>query len=215
MSTAVTAVMIAYNNTHKTLTRLNRDLLPALKPMVDSELIVIDNSPEPSGELADAVHSAIGPSIARYDWQHGENLMYGPALNIAINQACHPYLLYVCTNHGQAFDPTWAADLLAPLIADDDVAMTGTLADAGPPAALGFPDLTSGVHIQGGVFAARTEVLRKFPYPDGQYAHGGSDLVQSFELMRAGWKLIDVPTVRSMWWGTSGGGDWKYVHERC
>jgi hypothetical protein len=202
--------MIAHNNEQASLTRLRRDLLPALSQL-DAELIVIDNSDEPSGPLADAT-VCVPNMIGRYYWQRGDNLLYGPSLNLAVTMTSRPYLLYVCTNHGHARDATWASDLLAPL-ADPAVGMTGCLQDAGPPENAGFsPDLPH-VHIQGGVFAARTEVLRSHPYPDGEYAHWGADIYECFTLMQAGYKLIDVPTVRSVWRTGAGDGNWKYVHE--
>jgi len=145
----VTAVMIAYNNEDKSIERLQRDLLPALAlPALDAELIVIDNSATTSQRLADAMITAQVDGVqTRYQWQLGKNLMYGPALNLAVDLARHPYLLYVCTNHGHARDVTWSLDLLAPLIADRTVAMTGSLADSGRPENAGFspslPRITS------------------------------------------------------------------------
>lgn len=211
----VTAIMIAHNNEEAALTRLHRDLLPALKGF-DAELIVIDNSRTTSAELADALITAEVDGVrTRYQWQLGNNLMYGPAMNLAITLSTRPYLLYVCTNHGYSRDPSWAMDLLTPLIEDDTrtVAMTGCLQDAGPPEAHGFPATLPPIHVQGGVFAARRDVLRAFPFPDGEYAHWGADIHVCFALLNAGFTLIDVPTVRSVWRTAAGNGDWKYVHE--
>jgi hypothetical protein len=209
----VSAVMIPYNNEENSLTRLLRDLMPALwRPEIDAEVIVVDNSAERSDRLAAVVTGAgIG---GRYRWQEGRNLMYGPAMNIAVELANHPYLLYVCSEHGRSLDHTWALDLLEPLIEDQTgrVAMTGTLQSAGPPTDKGFPDSLPDVHVQGGVFAARRDVLRAFPYPSGEYAQWGSDLYESFQLMHAGFRLVDVPTVRSVWRTDPGEGSWKYVH---
>jgi GT2 family glycosyltransferase len=211
----VTAVMIAYNNEDNCLLRLHRDLLPALKKL-DAELIVIDNSDTTSQRLADALITAEVDQIkTRYQWQLGNNLMYGPALNRAVTLATRPYLLYVCGNHGQSHDPSWATDLLAPLVDDmtRTVAMTGSIQDAGPAQQLGFSPDVPEIHIQGGVFAARTEVLRAFPYPEDRYQHDGADLFMCFQLMAAGFRLVDVPTIRSVWWEEPGEGPWKYVHE--
>jgi GT2 family glycosyltransferase len=211
----VTAIMIAYNNEETALTRLHRDLLPALKGL-DAELIVIDNSETTSVQLADALITAEIDGIrTRYQWQLGNNLWYGPAMNAAINLASRPYLLYVCTNHGFSRDPSWAMDLLTPLVQDDTrtVAMTGCLQAAGPPEAHGFPATLPQIHVQGGVFAARRDVLRAFPYPDGEYAHWGADIHVCFTLMNAGFTLVDVPTVRSVWRTAAGDDEWKYVHE--
>lgn len=210
MTVGVSAVMIAYNNEYKALIRLIRDLMPALRGF-DAELIVVDNSAQRCQLLAEAVARARVEH--HYCWQNGENLYFGPAMNVAVKLARHPYLAYVCTNHGHSYHHSWLADLIAPLLADETVAMTGTIAAAGPPANMGFDPSLPEVHIQGGVFAARTDALRAHPYPNGAYAHGGADLYECFSLLAAGHKLVDVPTVRSVWRTTAGAGRWKYVHE--
>ena len=216
MMTAVTAVMIAYNNEADSLTRLQRDLLPALRdPRLDYELIVIDNSAAESPLLRYAVTGNPGDN-GRYYWQQGDNLMYGPALNLVATLANHPYLLYICTSHGYSNDPTWALDLLEPLITDTagEVGMTGSLQDAGPPEAMGFPASLPQRHIQGGVFAARTQTIIDYPYVNGEFAQSGSDLHQCFQLMSAGLRLVDVPTIRSVWFHRDlGEGPFKYVHD--
>jgi GT2 family glycosyltransferase len=187
---------------------LYRDLLPALELVgCEHELIVIDNSPTRLDRLADAVKLAAG----RYCWQLGENLMYGPALNLAVSLSAGEYLLYVCANHGEAFDPTWAQDLLAPFD-DPGVAMTGCLQSSGAPQAQGFPPELFDAHVQGGVFGARTAVLREHPYDEGEYQHWGADVNLCFRLSQAGYGLADVPTVRSVWREDPGEGDWKYLH---
>jgi hypothetical protein len=211
MTVGVSAVMIAYNNEYKALIRLTRDLMPALRAF-DAELIVIDNSTQPCHWLAEAVARS-RVDHHHYCWQNGDNLMYGPAMNVAVKLATHPYLVYVCTNHGRSYDRTWLADLLAPLLADDTVAMTGTLAGAGSPTSMGFDASLPNIHVQGGVFGARLEALRTHPYPNGQHAHWGADIYQCFALQAAGHKLVNVPTVHSVWRAKAGTGTWKYVHE--
>jgi hypothetical protein len=213
---AVSAVMVVHNNEEGSLTRFLRDLLPALcllRPVLDAELIVIDNSLACLDRLADAVLDN-GAFDADYRWQGGQNLMYGPSLNLAVRLARHPFLLYACANHGQSFDPTWPWDLLQPLIDDGTgkVAMTVSLQASCAPANLGFSACLPAVHVQGGLFAARSELLRAHPYPDGRYAHWGSDVYQSFQLMEGGFRLADVPTVKSVWRADPGDGAWKYVH---
>jgi hypothetical protein len=207
----VTAIMIAYNNEDRSLQRLQRDLSPAInRHELKAELIVVDNSEHRSDRLAAATEFL---TDGYYCWHQGRNLMYGPALNYAANIARHPYLLYVCTNHGFARDPTWPLDLLE-AVQHPQVAMAGCLQDSGPPEDAGFPADLPHIHVQGGVFAARTEVLRAHPYPeDGPYVHWGADIVMSFALMKAGYELVDVPTIKSVWRTGAGDGHWKYVHD--
>jgi len=217
MKAGVTAVMIAHNEEERCLTRFLRDLLPSLwllRPVIDAEIIVIDNSGLQSDRLANAVLGN-GGFTASYRWNEGRNLMYGPSLNVATTMATRPYLLYACAAHGRMYDPTWAWDLLVALVDDEigDVAMCGSLRPSGPPAAMGFSDALEPTHVQGGLFCARTDVLRAHPYEEGGYAHWGSDVYQSFQLMTAGYRLVYVPTVKSVWRSAVKGGNWKYVHQ--
>ena len=208
----VTAVMIVYNNEDAALHRLTRDLLPALHSAdYDWQLIVIDNSTTRSHQLAAQVAHYDG----HYEWLRGHNLLYGPSLNLAVSLARHPSLLYVCSEHGRSHDGTWVYDLLRPMICDSTglVAMTGCLQDAGPPEDHGFPEDLPHIHIQGGVFAARTDLLRSYPYPTDQHKHWGADIIECFTLLDAGYRLVDVPTIRSVWRVPAGDGDWKYIHD--
>lgn len=204
----VTAVMVPYNNEDGTLLRL-AGLAHALRYCeLDAELIVIDNGDSYSARIAAAVADSGIPG--RYCWQN-ENLMYGPGINEAVRLAKHPRLIYVCSNHGESRDPTWPLDLLAPL-ADEGVAMAGTIAHSGPPEPFGYASGTPQWHVQGGVYAARADVLRDHPYPEGEHAHSGSDVHLCFELVTLGYRLVDVPTIRSTWREPIGEGPWKYVH---
>lgn len=213
---AVTAVVIAHNNEAEGIVRIVRDVLPSLRhlaPLIDAELVVVDNSEVSSARLAEVVRRN-GDLAGEYVWNGGDNLLYGPSLNLAAGVASSPFLLYACSRHGLMHDPTWAWDLLAPLRDESAaVAMTGSLRPSGSPTAMGFAGGLAPVHVQGGVFAARTAAIRDNPYPGGDYAHWGSDVYQSFQLMQAGYRLMDVPTVNSVWRSSCQPGSWKYVHE--
>jgi hypothetical protein len=218
MKLGVTVVMVPYNDEERALTRLLRDLMPSLRlyrRVIDFELLVIDNSQHCLPRLAEAVREN-GAFPAKYLWNEGHNLYYGPALNLAVRVASHPLLLYVCANHGRMQDPTWLWDLLEPLVNDPGgkVALTGSFYPSGPPSKLGFPDSLEWIHVQGGVFAARTDVLAKHPYPEGEYAHWGSDVYQSLQLLHRGYRLVEVPSVRSVW-RSRVEGHWKFIHDEA
>lgn len=213
----LTAVLIAHENEDRARERLMRDLLPSLahsRERIDCDLVVFDNSARPLDRLADEVGGLDGVQ-ATYRWNDGRNLYYGPTLNLAVASSEREFLLYVCSNHGRMRDPGWIDDLLAPFVADDDdgLAMSGSYYASGRPSALGFPDALPRVHVQGGVFLARRSVLATHPYPTGRLAHWGSDVHESYALMHAGYRLVDVPTVKSVWRAPAGPGDWKYVHD--
>src|SRR5689334_12889898 len=112
---AATIVLVPYNNPERALRRLHRDIVPSLAYHASwrFELLVIDNSTQRLDGLAGAVGKLAWPS--QYLWHEGKNLLYGPALNLAANLAEHPFLVYVCTNHGRMVDPAWLEDLVRPL----------------------------------------------------------------------------------------------------
>jgi len=211
---AATVVLLAYNDLERARRRLERDLAPSLTYSEDwtFELIVIDNSPRRLDALANMVADL--PWKSRYLWHDGRNLLYGPSLNLAAGLAEHPFMLYTCAAHGRMHDPTWIEDLIAPMWSNDRIAMCGHLYPSIPPGVLGFAEAgQKHLHIQGGVLAARTDIIRRFPYQEREWAHGGSDVWQSYRLMQEGFILHDVPTVFSGWMMVAPAGPWKYVHD--
>jgi hypothetical protein len=212
---ACSLVLIAHNDLDRCQRRLTRDLVPSLRhyPDWNFELLVIDNSERRLDALADAV--AVLPWKSQYLWHCGANLLYGPSMNLAANLAEHPFLLYACMNHGRMIDPTWIEDLIRPMWHDERVAMCGHRYPSPPPETLGFPDTCEHFHIQGGLLSARAEVIRNYPYDEGPHAHWGSDIWQSYRLMAAGFDLVQVPTVISVWRERAGPGMWKYIHDHA
>jgi hypothetical protein len=210
---ACSLVVIAHNDLERCQRRLTRDLVPSLEhhPDWDFELLVIDNSERRLDPLADLV-SAL-PWRSQYLWHGGTNLFYGPSMNLAANLAAHPFLLYACMNHGRMVDPTWIDDMIRPMWLDERVAMCGHRYPSPPPESLGFPNVGGQFHIQGGLLSARASVIRNYPYEEGQYAHWGSDIWQSYRLMSAGFVLEQVPTVISVWREHAVPGAWKYIHD--
>jgi len=210
---AATIVLVPHNNLERAYRRLSRDIVPSLEHYQDwrFELIVIDNSERRMDQLAEAV--AALPWRSQYIWHDGANLLYGPALNLAANLAAHPVLVYACANHGRMIDPGWLEDLVTPFWDDEDVAMTGHRYPSQHPSELGFRDTGQYFHIQGGLLALRTDVIKRYPYDEGRYAHWGSDIWQSYRLMEAGFVLRQVPSVISVWREKAPGGSWKYIHD--
>lgn len=175
--------------------RLQRDVLPTLAHYPDGvfEIICIDNDPKPHTELQAFLASLTIP--VKYLWNGGSNVQISAAKNQLYALAAHPILVYVCANHGRMYDPTWLADLVQPL-ENPQVAMTGAggyyqLADIGAGAG-------RAIFIQGGLLAARVEILRKHPLSE-HYPHAHSDKWISRELMNQGYLIRNVPTVMSLW----------------
>lgn len=212
--TSVSIILIPHNDPERFRVRVERDVLPtmAAHPRWDFELIIIDNSDEdkkPPLDMLDA-HKL------RYIYKRpGSNIMYGPAMNMATSCSSHPYLVYVCANHGHMYDATWIDDLINPLIDNPRIAMTGSRYPSGDPASIGFPGVLPQYHIQGGVFGTRREVLLAHPYTtDHRYVHWGSDIYEGFTLLAAGFELHHVDTINSVWRERVPSPErWKYVHD--
>ena len=210
----VSIVLIAHNNRERFITRLEREVLPtiAAHPHWKFQLIIIDNSDVDNRELYNfkdedrLQHLVIWP---------GSNLMYGPSMNLAVKVAIHPYLIYICSNHGRMYNPTWIDDLVNPMVQDSKIAMTGSSYPSGNPVEMGFPANLPPMHIQGGVFGARTETLIAHPYTtDERWIHWGSDIYLCYQLLLAGYVLHPVKTVNSVWRQcVSSPEQWKYVHD--
>ncbi len=210
----VSIILIPHNNEEKFKTRLERELLPTLlaHPAWKFQIIIVDNSDKdkrPSYQF-----------FEKYQLNHaifwpGVNLMYGPAMNLALKACEYPYIIYMCSNHGRMYNPTWIDDLTDPIMQDERVAMTGSFYPSCSPVDLGFPSHLPQIHVQGGVFAARTEIMQAHPYSTKQnLIHWGSDIYQSFQLLNAGFILKDVPTIKSVWRQVVDLPEkWKYVHD--
>jgi hypothetical protein len=211
---SATVVLIPHNDVERACRRVSRDVVPSLRhyPNWRFELIIVDNSVRRLDALANLVAGLPWPS--RYVWNDGHNLCYGPALNIAARLAAHPILLYLCANHGRMIDPGWVEDLARPFWQDEQVAMTGhPYPTSALPSRFGFLDSLEPFHIQGGIVGMRTDVIKRFPYDEGLYKHGCSDIWQSFRLMQEGFVLRPVSTVISVWRAKAPAGRWKYIHD--
>ena len=211
----VSIVLIPYNNQDKFQLRLERDIIPTINAHPDwkFQIIIVDNSDE---EYRVSLNSLQELNICPvYIWP-GKNMMYGPAMNLALLADPYPYIVYLCTNHGRMYNTSWIDDLVGPMIQDEKVAMTGSHYASGCSANLfGFSSHLPRIHIQGGIFGARTKVLKAYPYAmDLKWIHGASDIYQSYQLLNAGYVLKDVPTVKSVWrQKVHLPEQWKYVHD--
>ena len=189
--------------------RLERDILPTIAhyPHGEFEIICVDNDPLPGRELRDFLEGLKIP--VQYLWNGGANMKVAAAKNQIYAKASQPIVIYACANHGRMFDPTWLEDMIRPF-EDPQVAMTGTrgrfrLADLGEGRG-------TGLFVQGGLIAVRTEALRKHPMSD-QYPHAHSDKWISRELLRHGYKILNIESVLSVWQEPMPEGhDYKYVH---
>jgi hypothetical protein len=175
---------------HRTDEDKNR-LITRLNQILDmseyDEAIVVDNSLEP-----------IGVDLpCKYVWMNGENTLYGGGINEAVTRLKADNVIYFSVKRGEARAKSWVDELTAPLD-DPKCGMAGTLDTYRLSVISSDLDKTSDVYIQGGVWAARREVIERHPYPPN-FLQSYSDVWTGWKLQKAGYRLCDVPSIKSVW----------------
>lgn len=199
----ITFALVAYNNIDGVHHKVNEIIIPTMRHMAcDYEIICADNSPVKS-ELY---------LPGKYVWM-GQNTYYAGGLNHILSLARYEYIVYLCATHGTMYDVTWIDDLIAPL-QNEKVAMAGRVWPMNMDP-IGVHHTLN--HVQGGIFAAKTKILRENPYsPD--YLHIFSDAWICWKLQDLGYELANVTSIMSVYqWLVP---DWeitqnkyKYVHD--
>lgn len=175
------------------------------------ELVVVDNSPSPT---VDALVLCQGRPGCRYVWNWGYNIYIGGALTEAVRLARFPHILYFCASHGLQNDPTWIADLLEPL-ANAEVGLAGHVQPCRYDRVAAVPEdiVEPQVHVQGGVWAARREVLQTIGFSH-RFPFEFCDVDLSRRLLAAGYRLHSVPSLVSVAGGVIPDPEnYKYVHD--
>jgi hypothetical protein len=132
----------------------------------------------------------------------GYNAFYGPAIKIASSKISSDVLVYVSSTRATMYDPSWISDLVRPL-SDPRCGMSGCLQPceydriARCPTDIFEPQ----IHIQGGVFAIRNDVMKSVNY--GKFPQVFSDVYISWSLIRKGYFLQDVKSIRASAGGAS------------
>lgn len=189
-----------------------RDVLGSLEACdLAGEYLIVDNSPAPTME---AVRLAAEDQRVRFLWNQGYNVYLAGALTTAALQAHGRHLVYCCASHGLINDPTWLTDLIAPL-ADESIALAGHVQPcefnrvASVPADIIDPQ----IHVQGGVWSARTQFLRDFGFSH-RFPFEFCDVDLSRRCLAAGYQLASVPSIVSIAGGIIPDPEqYKYVHD--
>ena len=132
----------------------------------------------------------------------GHNAFYGPSIKLASSRISSDILVYVSSTRAAMYDRSWISDLVRPL-SDERCGMSGCLQPceynriARCPTDIFEPQ----VHIQGGVFAIRNEVMKSVDY--GKFPQVFSDVYLSWSLIRRGYYLQDVKSIRASAGGVS------------
>ena len=208
----VTIISVFYAPAPSRVQQVTRQALDAFDACgMAGEVLLVDNSPSASTDVA-----RMGCEFARVRtiWNDGYNLYLAGALNRAIDEAQGEHVVYLCASHGTAIDPTWIEDLLRPL-QHHAIALSGHVQPcqfdrvARVPADVIEPQ----IHVQGGVWAARTDLLREIRF-DHRFPFEFCDVDLSRRCLSAGYELADVPTVRSLAAGTLPHTDGvKFIHD--
>ncbi|MFV0443456.1 MAG: hypothetical protein ACK5Q5_07785, partial [Planctomycetaceae bacterium] len=147
-------------------------------------------------------------------WNQGYNVYLAGALTTAALQAHGRNLVYCCASHGLINDPIWLTDLIAPL-ADESIALAGHVQPcefnrgASVPAEIIDPQ----IHVQGGVWSARTAFLREFGFSH-RFPFEFCDVDLSRRCLAAGYQLASVPSIVSIAGGVIPDPErYKYVHD--
>ena len=189
-----------------------RDILGSLEACeLTGEYLIVDNSPAPTME---AVRLAAEDERVRFVWNQGYNVYLAGALKTAALQSHGRHLVYTCASHGLVNDPTWLTDLIAPL-ADESIALAGHIQPcefnrvASVPADIIEPQ----IHVQGGVWSARTAFLREFGFSH-RFPFEFCDVDLSRRCLAAGYQLASVPSIVSVAGGIIPDPEqYKYVHD--
>jgi len=160
-----------------------RDIL-AMSP--HDEAVVVDTSPT-------RLDAALP---CKYVWTGGWNIFYGGAINHAVSIMKSDKLVYFSVKRGKAHESRWVEEITAPLD-DEKCGMAGTLAPCQLQVVANDLDGTAKVHVQGGLWAARREVLLTRPYSP-HFPQCYSDVWMSWKLQRDGFRLSNVPSVRAV-----------------
>jgi hypothetical protein len=130
------------------------------------------------------------------------NLYYGPAIKFAAKNSTCDNFVYLSANRSKMVDPSWIDDIVGPLI-DARCGMAGCLQQceynriARHPTDIFDPQ----IHIQGGVFSIRKEVMDLIDY--GKFPQIYSDVYISWQLVRMGYFLADIKSIKSSAGGMS------------
>lgn len=208
----LTLATVLYKPDWSRTARILRDALAAADACaLAAELLVIDNSPNPTVE---SLGLAAAEDRARVIWNQGYNIYLAGALTTAVRESRGDAFVYVCASHGVGNDPTWISDLVAPL-ADPKVGLAGHVQPCEFNRVAAVPEdiIEPQIHVQGGLWAARTDLLREIGFGH-RFPFEYCDVDLSRRVLAAGYVLHSVPSVVSVAGGVIPDPErYKYVHD--
>jgi len=212
MPTDVTLVTVLYQPDWNRTGRILRDALAAADACgLTGELLILDNSP---ALTAGAKELAAEDDRVRVIWNQGYNIYLAGALTTAAREARGDAFVYICASHGLTNEPTWLTEIIAPL-ADPQVALAGHVLPCEFNRVAAVPEdiIEPQIHVQGGVWAARPDLLLEIGFSH-RFPFEFCDVDLSRRCLAAGYQLASVPSVVSIAVGVIPEPErYKYVHD--
>jgi glycosyltransferase involved in cell wall biosynthesis len=197
--------------------------LPELKEVIQRlqkytlsryNLIISDNNSEPDvkGYLDTLTNNNITVVF------NNDNLMVGPASNIAIERGNSEYIIYVCGKEGFVFDYQWEVPFIDTMDEQPQVGLAGTLCYS--PSYLTGKDYPNGIalfeqfrnqpfalenperrfkHVQGGFFVIRRKMYQQIGGFSEAVKHQYTDVEYSYYAESCGWELGSVEGILSLY----------------
>lgn len=140
-----------------------------------------------------------------YIWRGGANEGYGGGLSLAANHTDCDVIVYVSSARSTVNDPTWIDDIVAPL-QSEQCGISGSVKPCQYDRIARFEAdiFEPQIHVQGGVFAIRTEVLKRHSML--RFPQVFSDVYLSWSVIKSGYSLANVPSIQSVEGGTAAHG---------
>jgi GT2 family glycosyltransferase len=177
----VSICIVAFNN-NDSVQRVVNEI--AITDRNDYEVIIIDNN------IDNFIDKLVIPkeiSQIRIIKNYNSGMLSG-ATNEAIDIAEGQYFVYLCGNHTHINSPDWLTYMMEKLGKHH---IGGTVSPY-------FISGHTGMHVQGGSFIGRTDTLFKYPYNVDKFPFSFMDVDLSIRLLKAGYKLIEMPEIKSV-----------------
>ena len=208
----VSLVTVIYEPDWSVTGRILAQALHALEACdLSGELLIVDNTPSPTGEAQQLAATA---ARVHHLWNEGYNIFIGGGLTKAVQHANCDAFVYLCASHGRQNDPTWLSDMIAPLV-DPQVGLAGHVhpCEFNRVAAVPEDICEPQIHVQGGLWSARTDTLREIGFSH-RFPFEYCDVDLSRRMLAAGYALVTVPSIVSVAGGIIPDPErYKYVHD--
>jgi glycosyltransferase involved in cell wall biosynthesis/ubiquinone/menaquinone biosynthesis C-methylase UbiE/predicted nucleic acid-binding Zn-ribbon protein len=220
----VDIVLVSYNNLPE-LKEVIRRIYTFTSPFF--HLIVVDNNSDRDVvTFLENLRARVGNmTLIPLD----ENIMVGPATNLATENGSSKYIIYICGKEGFVMNPGWDQQMMNHMDDHPDVGLAGHTGYS-PSYFDGqgyvnnhpmFKDFRNRqfaeqnldrlfVHVQGGLFIMRRKMFEEIGGFSQKVSHNGTDVEYSYYVESLGWKLGDIPGILSLYHKTRPNLDSKF-----